>query len=334
VDVSCAFATGRDTPEHIALAERLGYRRAWCYDSPALYTDVWVTLARAAERTSRIGLGIGVLIPSLRHVMTSAAAIATVERLAPGRVAVGVSTGFTGRMALGQRPLPWSRVRAYVLALQALLRGEEVEWDGAVIRMMHPPGVAPARPITVPFVIATGGPKGLEVAREVAGGVWLARGPSQPEALRQPGLPWVLHSITGTVLDPGEAAGSERVLAAAGHSAALTYHTLYERSGREGVLAAPGGEEWLRRVEAVPQATRHLAVHEGHLFALNPIDRAVVTGDLLLRVGLAGDAAHHRARLDRLKADGVTEAVYQPAGPDIPRELTAFAAAARLQPAS
>jgi len=28
MDVSCAFATSMETPEHIALAEDLGYRRA------------------------------------------------------------------------------------------------------------------------------------------------------------------------------------------------------------------------------------------------------------------------------------------------------------------
>src|SRR5581483_4490954 len=110
MDLSCAFATSVDTPEHIALAERLGYRRAWCYDSPALYPDVWMTLARAAERTSRIELGPGVLIPSLRHPMTNAAAIATLAQLAPGRVVVGVGAGFTGRVALGQRPLAWAGV--------------------------------------------------------------------------------------------------------------------------------------------------------------------------------------------------------------------------------
>jgi 5,10-methylenetetrahydromethanopterin reductase len=37
VDISCAFATSSDTPEHVQLAESLGYRRAWLYDSPALY---------------------------------------------------------------------------------------------------------------------------------------------------------------------------------------------------------------------------------------------------------------------------------------------------------
>src|SRR5262245_18080128 len=123
MDISCAFATSTDTPEHIVLAERLGYARAWCYDYPALYADVWMTLARAAERTSRIGLGPGVLIPSLRHVMTNAAATATLAQLAPGRVAVAVGAGFTGRMTLGQRSLRWRDVAAYIRALRALLRG-------------------------------------------------------------------------------------------------------------------------------------------------------------------------------------------------------------------
>ena len=48
VALSCAFATSMSTPEHVATAEGLGYERAWLYDSPALYPDVWVTLARAA----------------------------------------------------------------------------------------------------------------------------------------------------------------------------------------------------------------------------------------------------------------------------------------------
>src|SRR4051812_40113828 len=79
LDVACAFAPGPATDEHIVHAESLGYCRAWLYDSPALYFDVWATLAMAAERTSRIGLGTGVMVPRLRHVMTTASAIATVQ---------------------------------------------------------------------------------------------------------------------------------------------------------------------------------------------------------------------------------------------------------------
>jgi 5,10-methylenetetrahydromethanopterin reductase len=330
MDLSCAFATHPDTPEHIALAERLGYRRAWCYDSPALYPDVWMTLARAAERTSRIDLGPGVLIPSLRHPMTNAAAIATLVQLAPGRVVVGVGAGFTGRLALGQRPLAWATVRRYILALQALLRGEQVEWEGAAMRMLHLPGFAPPRPLRVPFIVAAGGPKGLAVARELADGVWVM---SMGIATAGLGLSWVARSITGTVLDAGEDPGSDRVLAAAGHAAALALHRLYERGGEDGAAqleALPGGAAWRRRVEQLPAATRHLAVHEGHLVALNAIDREAVSGELVMRLGLAVDADGQRVRLGQYAREGVTEAVYQPAGPDIPRELTAFARAAGL----
>ena len=73
----------RDTPDHIALAERLGFARAWCYDSPLLYHDPFVTLARAADRTRRIGLGIGVLVPRLRTPVATAAARRSLAALAP-----------------------------------------------------------------------------------------------------------------------------------------------------------------------------------------------------------------------------------------------------------
>ena len=49
--VSCAFPPGPDTVAHAQLAESLGYERVWLYDSPVLYGDVWVHLARVAEAT-------------------------------------------------------------------------------------------------------------------------------------------------------------------------------------------------------------------------------------------------------------------------------------------
>jgi hypothetical protein len=44
VDISCALAPVPETADHIALAERLGYLRAWVYDTPALQLDVWYLL--------------------------------------------------------------------------------------------------------------------------------------------------------------------------------------------------------------------------------------------------------------------------------------------------
>jgi len=322
VDLSCAFATAPDTPDHIAVAEEAGFGRAWCYDSPALYPDVWVTLARAAERTSTIGLGPAVLVPSLRHPMVNAAAIATLELLAPGRVAVAVGAGFTGRYVLGQRPMRWTDVRTYVEALRALLRGEDVTWDGAVIRMAHPEGFAPPRPLDVPILIGADGPKGLAVARALGDGVFSAARPAAaPDDTEAPA--WRAVLVFGTVLADGEAPGDERVMAAAGHGLAVAYHALYERGGPAAVDALPGGRTWREAIEAVPEPVRHLAVHEDHLVRVTERDRAAVeqAAALLPALTFTGTAEQLHGKVDELSAQGVTELAWQPAGPDIPGEI-------------
>jgi 5,10-methylenetetrahydromethanopterin reductase len=325
MDVSCAFTTSLDTPEHIALAERLGYRRAWCYDSPALYADVWMTLARAAERTSSIGIGPAVLIPHLRHVMTNAAAIATLEALAPGRVAVAVGSGFTGRLAMGQRPHSWKVVRQYVLALRGLLKGEQVEWEGARMQMLHPPGFAPPRPLSIPIVLGVSGPRGLAVAAEVADGI-IGSSASSSDGVHR--FQWHCQMTNGTVLARGEAPDSRRAMQAAGHGAALVYHSAYERGVVESL---PEGLEFKRMVEELPERTRHLAVHDRHLVALNDLDQRYVTPEILGRFGRALTIEAWQARLHDIEAAGATELIYQPAGADIGRELTAFATMAGLK---
>ena len=319
--LACAFATAMATPEHVVRAEALGYERAWLYDSPALYPDVWVTLARCAERTSRIGLGPGVLVPSLRHPMTNAAAIATLVELAGAeRVAVAVGTGFTGRFTLGQKPLRWADVTEYVRALRGLLRGETVEWEGAAIRMLHPPGFGAPRPIEVPFLLGAAGPKGLAAARAVGDGVFVSG------TLPVHEFAVAANLFFGTVLDEGEDEASERVMAAAGHAAAVSYH-FWSENGRP-LEQLPAGPEWARAYADVPAEERHLALHDLHLIGVNERDRTFLTPAVLRALGVVYRPGELRERLAALEDAGMTEVAYQPAGPDIPRELEAFAAAA------
>src|SRR5436190_9990264 len=159
MDFTCSYPPGPSSVAWAQQAEALGYRRVYLHDSPALYWDVWATLATVARETEHIGLG-ALVIPSLRHVLTTASAVATIEHLAPGRLTVVVGTGFTGRAMLGRRPMPWSAVDAYIRDLRALLRGETVEVDGALLGMRHASGWAPPRPIDVPIIVAANGPKG------------------------------------------------------------------------------------------------------------------------------------------------------------------------------
>lgn len=318
LDISCAFATSIDTPEHVVLAEQLGYKRAWLYDSPALYPDVWVALAECARRTSVIELGPGVLVPSLRHPMTNAAAIAHLATLAPGRLNVAIGSGFTGRLTLGQRPLKWSFVREYVACLQALLAGETTQWEGSAVRMMHPAGFGAARPIKVPFIIGTSGPKGEAVARELGDGVFS----TSPTT----GHDRCIILAFGTVRQPDEAYDAPRVIDAAGHGAAVGLHAMVER-GMD-VTALPGGADWLAELNATPEGERHLPLHDLHLIGVNDRDRPMLTAAFMQRAGGVRTADEWRTHLASLEAAGATEIAFQPAGPDIESELRNFMQAA------
>lgn len=322
--ISCAFAPVPRTPDHIALAEELGFETAWVYDTPALQLDCWMTLALAAVRTERIRLGPGVMIPSLRHPMATAAAIATLVGLAGrDRVVMGAGTGFTGRRAMGQKPLSWSDFPGIVDDIRALLRGEDIEVDGQPVRMLHWPGQAVDRPIEVPWIMGVNGPRGLRAAAEAGCGVFTSR--PRPDADYSL-IEEVILLGFGTIMDDGETVDSPRVIATAGPGAAVAYHALLEQADpRLGDL--PNVDRFLELVEALPARDRHLALHAGHLTELNDIDRQVVTGSAMAITPFTCYADEVADRLARLADQGITEVAFQPMG-DVERELRAFAAAA------
>jgi 5,10-methylenetetrahydromethanopterin reductase len=327
MDIACAFPTALDSPDNIALAESLGYQRAWVYDTPQQSPDVWMTLALAAQRTERIGLGPGVLIPSLRHPMVNAAATATLAALAPGRVTIAFGTGFTGRRAMGYRAITWAFMDEYITAYKGLLRGETVEWEGKRMRMLHPDGHAPARPVDVPILVGALGPKGHQVAKKHGDGLYLTL--QLPEFMTE--YSWVPYLAWGTVLDEGEPTDSEHARLAGGPGWALAYHGAYEFGGEEAVKGLPGGDQWLAAINQLPPEERHLAVHSGHCVELSEADQAAwdAGGHEILRdVTITGTTDEMRAKLDDLAARGVTEIVFQPCGPDTKAELERFMAAA------
>jgi 5,10-methylenetetrahydromethanopterin reductase len=321
LELSCAFPPAPDVPDHIALAERLGYKRAWVYDVPALGVDPWMTLGAAAGKTSTIGLGIGSITPRLRHPLVTASAIGTLVGLAPGRVSMVFGTGFTARYALGQPQVPWAEVEQYVGDVRALLRGETVEIEGRAAKMIHGPEQQFDLPVDIPVLLAAEGPKGQALAAKIADGVMTVMQPV-------PGSPWSTVLRFGTVLDEGESFDSPRVRLAAGPGAAIVYHFTYQL-GHPMFDDLPGSAGWRHHAEAVPAEHRHLSVHLGHCTYLNPWDEEVVDGKTIQMLTMTGTAAEMRARAEELAAAGCTEVDYQPAGPDRARELTAFAAALR-----
>ena len=324
--ISAAFPPVPETPDHIVLAEQLGYETAWVYDTPALQLDVWMTLALAAVRTERIRLGPGVLIPSLRHPLITASAIATLVGLVgPDRVIIGAGTGFTGRRAMGQKPLRWADFPGMVADVQALLRGEIVEVDGRAARMLHWPGQAVERPIEVPWILGVNGPRGLAAAAEMGAGVFSSR--PRPGADYK-GIDDVILLGFGTIMDDDESIESPRVMDTAGPGVSVLYHAFLEqRDARLGTLS--NAERFAEITGDMDPATIHLSLHEGHLTQLNAIDRQVLTPESLRLAPFVCHAAEVPERMDRHAAAGITEVSFQPMG-DVERELRAFAAAAGI----
>ncbi|HYL59922.1 MAG TPA: LLM class flavin-dependent oxidoreductase, partial [Candidatus Acidoferrales bacterium] len=105
MDFGVALASNVDAWKTVQRAEQLGFSHAWFYDSQMLVPDIFVTMALAADRTSKIKLGLGVLVPSNRIAPAAANGLATLNQLAPGRIVFGVGTGFTARNTMGQGPM-------------------------------------------------------------------------------------------------------------------------------------------------------------------------------------------------------------------------------------
>ncbi|WP_141577472.1 TIGR03619 family F420-dependent LLM class oxidoreductase [Actinomadura sp. WMMA1423] len=99
--------------------------------------DPLVSLAAAAVATERIVLGTGVLLAAQREPIVTAKAVATLERLAPGRVALGVGYGWNAEEG-ADHGVPWKRrravVREHVLAMRALWTDEEAAFEGEFVR--------------------------------------------------------------------------------------------------------------------------------------------------------------------------------------------------------
>ena len=115
-----------DAWREVKAAEEACFAHACFYDSQLIYSDVWATMALAAHNTSKIQLGTLVAIPSNRIAPVTAAAAASINKIAPGRVILGLGTGYTGRNTMGLPALTMKEFAEYTAQVKGLLAGEDV----------------------------------------------------------------------------------------------------------------------------------------------------------------------------------------------------------------
>jgi 5,10-methylenetetrahydromethanopterin reductase len=156
--------------DELRRAEQLGYDRVGIWDSPALFREPWTTLASVARDTERMRIGTWVTNPLSRHPLVTAAAAATLDDLAPGRVYIGIGAGGTGVWHLGMGTAKLAELEAYVLAVRGLLERGAADWHGHALTL---PWAGPRR---IPIVMGAHAAKSLRLAGQIADGVVIGLG--------------------------------------------------------------------------------------------------------------------------------------------------------------
>lgn len=155
-----------------ARLESLGWDCVWLPDSQLRRRDTYVLLAAAAQATETIQLGTLLVNPVTRHPSVTASSIATVEELAPGRMALGFGAGDTAVRLSGLRPARVAEMEDAIVLMRGLLAGEEIE-----VGAERPAYMPFHRP--VPIWLTAGGPRTLEMGGRVADGVFMRVGTHQ-----------------------------------------------------------------------------------------------------------------------------------------------------------
>ena len=328
----------------VKAAEEAGFTHAWFFDSQLIYSDVWATMALAAQHTTSIKLGTLVAIPSNRLAPVTAAAAASINRIAPGRVIVGLGTGYTGRNTMGLPAMKMDDFEEYALQVKGLLAGEDVllregsreRW----IRLIHSKSNSGRDEFfniedPIPVMLAANGPRGQKITGEISDG-WIttARSDSVPDGLPRVmaaaeasgnsfdefgghgARPYVTMLGSGCVLREGESLSSERVIRNVGPTLIPGIHAMWESEygpgsnlGMTNAGIADEYDQYVReygdnRECPTPDDRRYLDVHEGHYVYLKDGEERFITEDLVGRT-LSGTADEVIEKLDNLEAMGV-----------------------------
>ncbi|HKV15043.1 MAG TPA: LLM class flavin-dependent oxidoreductase [Reyranella sp.] len=354
MDFGIALPTAADSWKVVQRAEELGFSHAWFYDTQMLSADCFVAMGAAAVNTRRIRLGTGVLVPSNRIAPVAANALATLNRLAPGRIDFGVGTGFTARRAMGFGAMKVTDMETYIAQVYGLLRGEvvdfEMEGQKRKIRFLNPElGLIDTRD-PIALHLSAYGPRTRALTAKLKAG-WIdfvsstEHGAREVEAMR---VDWqkagnalgdlqATAFALGCVLQEGEPADSERAMAQAGPRAAVMLHRAADEalSGlKPGTTGMPNTRPELDDYIALartfePKDAPYLENHRGHLMFVKADEKRFVTADLIRSTSFTATEPEIKQRIDRLRSAGFTQFTIQL----IPGQEQALADWARIRKA-
>ena len=319
---------------YVARAEELGYSHAWLADSQMLWSDCYAALALAADRTSRIKLGTGVAVTGTRPAPVNAAAIATINALAPGRTFCGVGAGNTAMRVMGLPPQRIAAYDAYLSELRPLLKGEEALHgpDGSPIRHIMPDKGFVNFEDDIPLYVSGFGPRSLALAGKHGDGAVLAppefgAGLAKLWHMMEAGAEtggrtldrerfYLTALTTMVVLEEGEAKDSERVKSQCGAMAMAAVHYSYDQYrnfGHQPPNALAGiWADYTALLESFPAERRHQRIHAGHNCWVLPEEERFLTPEVLAASSMIGTADELIERLRDLASGGLDQVMILP----------------------
>jgi probable F420-dependent oxidoreductase len=277
-----AIMSGRpETGPLLAMAERaeaVGFDSVWIGDSITARPrhEPLTLMAAVAARTRRVRIGTGVLLPALRNPVVLAHVVATLDRIAEGRVILGVGIAADApaiRQEFAAVGVPFERRVGRVLETLEICRAL---WqrDGVSVSGKHftldnvTVEPKPHRAGGPPIWIGGSGPTALRQAARFD--AWFPTGPGVEffaehfpaiqAAARAAGR--AADAVTGAAyvtlaLDPSPAAAEQRL-----YRFLETYYAAPARAilARQACYAGPieGGVEWLQRWIAA--GARHISL--------------------------------------------------------------------------
>ncbi len=296
--------------DYVTRAEELGYTHLWVTDSQMIRSDCFAVLTLAALNSRKMKLGTGVAVPGLRLAPVLANAVATINRVAPGRVFLGIGTGNTAMRLLGRRPMRLKPFAEYVKVVKGLLRGEQVDYpDGGVSHKIQFSRLEKAYiniDDPIPVYVAADGPKTQALAGELADGLTTTLIP-HPETVKQimanvrqgaqrsgNSLDDFHLSVRGkaVVLALGEPVDSDRVVNDFGPAFMSMVHKRVDRyleTGEEPPdFLRPIWRDYLDFHMQRPPELRQRMMHETHEVFVNPQERRFITPEMIKTFCMVG----------------------------------------------
>jgi len=324
MDFGIGLTSGVDAWRTVQRAEALGFSHAWIVDTQLLCADLFASMAVAAVHTERIRLGTGVLVPSNRIPPVTANGLATLNKLAPGRIDFGVGTGFTARNTMGLGPMRLADLSEHVRVVRGLLSGQTVECElegrRRKIRFLNPEAGLIDIEHPIPLHLSAFGPRARALTVEIADG-WMhfvgrlssgLRAAGEMDgacraAGRDPASLYKTACAMGSVLAEGEPFDSPRARAQAGPFALTFFHSIMDGSLPMRVPSSLAGAvtQYRAMYETYePADARYLHLHRGHFMFPRPEEERFLSADLLRDLTFTATAGELRERIRALREAG------------------------------